>query len=162
MEDPVTLLSKLTVEEKADLCGGADMWHTHAVNRLGVPQLYLTDGPNGLRLFWAVEKDTVDTASLSTTCFPTAVCMASTWNRELIHNVGSALAEECQAHDVAVLLGPGTNIKRSPLCGRNFEYYSEDPFLSSRIAAALIEGVQSGGVGTAIKHFAANNQETNR
>ncbi|ORC80010.1 glycoside hydrolase family protein, partial [Trypanosoma theileri] len=93
MEDPVTLLSKLTVQEKADLCSGADMWHTHAVNRLGVPQLYLTNGPNGLQLFLGEEKDTVDIASLSTTCFPTAVCMASTWNRELIHKVGSALAE---------------------------------------------------------------------
>lgn len=162
MEDPDTLLSKLTLQEKADLCTGADSWHTYAVNRLGVPQLYLTDGPHGLRMFWAEEMDTVDTALRTTTCFPTAVSMASTWNRELLYKVGRALAEECQAHDVGVLLGPGVNIKRSPLCGRNFEYYSEDPFLSSHMAAAYIEGVQSGGVGTAIKHFAANNQETSR
>ncbi|KEG09366.1 glycoside hydrolase family protein [Trypanosoma grayi] len=162
MKDINSLLSKLTLEEKANLCAGVDMWHTLAVERVGVPGLLLTDGPHGVRKAVPGPGRSKDLEAVPATCFPTAVGMAASWNRELLQEVGRAVAAECQAEDVGVLLGPGANIKRSPLCGRNFEYFSEDPFLSSHMAAALIKGVQSGGVGTSMKHFATNNQETNR
>ncbi|RNE96338.1 beta-glucosidase [Trypanosoma conorhini] len=162
MENADTLLRKLTLEEKAKLSTGADFWHTFAVERLGVQPLLLTDGPHGLRKSVEVQEGESFLRGVPATCFPTAVGLGATWNRELVSEMGRALAAECHAEKVAVLLGPGANIKRSPLCGRNFEYISEDPFLSSRIAAAFIKGVQNGGVGTSMKHFAANNQETNR
>jgi beta-glucosidase len=156
------LISKLTLEEKAGLCSGLDFWHTKGVERLGIPSLMVTDGPHGLRK----QKEDADHLglhnSVPATCFPSAAGMAATWNRELIGKVGEALGKECQAENVAVLLGPGANIKRSPLCGRNFEYFSEDPHLSSEMAAHHIKGVQSQGVGTSLKHFAANNQEHRR
>lgn len=156
------LISKLTLEEKAGLCSGLDFWHTKGVERLGIPSIMVTDGPHGLRK----QKQDADHLglhnSVPATCFPSAAGMASSWNRELIGKVGEALGKECQAEDVAVLLGPGANIKRSPLCGRNFEYFSEDPYLSSEMAANHIKGVQSQGVGTSLKHFAANNQEHRR
>ncbi|SFC76645.1 beta-glucosidase [Bacillus sp. 491mf] len=156
------IISKMTLEEKASLCSGLDFWHTKGIERLGIPSIMVTDGPHGLRK----QKEGSDHLgifdSVPATCFPSAVGLASTWNRELINKVGVALGEECQAEDVAVLLGPGVNIKRSPLCGRNFEYFSEDPYLSSEMAASHINGVQSQGVGTSLKHFAANNQEHRR
>lgn len=156
------LISQLTLEEKAGLCSGLDFWHTKGIERLGIPSLMVTDGPHGLRK----QKQDADHLglhnSVPATCFPSAAGMASSWNRELISKVGEALGKECQAEDVAVLLGPGANIKRSPLCGRNFEYFSEDPYLSSEMAANHIKGVQSTGVGTSLKHFAANNQEHRR
>ncbi|WP_334073305.1 MULTISPECIES: glycoside hydrolase family 3 C-terminal domain-containing protein [Paenibacillus] len=156
------IIKQLTLEEKASLCSGADFWHTESVERLGVPSVMVTDGPHGLRK----QDETSDHLglhdSVPATCFPTAAGMGASWNRDLIHRVGVALGTECQAANVAVLLGPGANIKRSPLCGRNFEYFSEDPFLSSEMAAHHIEGVQSQGVGTSLKHFAANNQEHRR
>ncbi|MCI0767801.1 glycoside hydrolase family 3 C-terminal domain-containing protein [Bacillus sp. TL12] len=156
------LISQMTLEEKASLCSGLDFWHLRGVERLGIPSIMLTDGPHGLR---KQEGDTDHLGlfgSVPSTCFPSAVGMASSWNKELIQRVGVALGEECQAEDVAILLGPGVNIKRSPLCGRNFEYFSEDPYLSSEMAANHIKGVQSQGVGTSRKHFAANNQEHRR
>lgn len=156
------LISKLTLEEKAGLCSGLDFWHTKGVERLGIPSLMMTDGPHGLRK----QGDSADHLglfnSVPATCFPSAAGMASSWNRDLIRQVGKALGKECQAEQVSVLLGPGTNIKRSPLCGRNFEYFSEDPYLSSEMAANHIQGVQSQGVGTSLKHYAANNQEHRR
>lgn len=156
------LISQLTLEEKAGLCSGLDFWHTKGIERLGIPSLMMTDGPHGLRK----QKESADHLglhnSVPATCFPSAAGLASTWNRELIHKVGEALGTECQAEDVSVLLGPGANIKRSPLNGRNFEYFSEDPYLSSEMAANHINGVQSKGVGTSLKHFAANNQEYRR
>ncbi|MCU9612604.1 glycoside hydrolase family 3 C-terminal domain-containing protein [Caldibacillus lycopersici] len=156
------LISQMTLEEKASLCSGLDFWHTKAIERLGIPSIMVTDGPHGLRK----QEEGVDPLgindSVPATCFPSAVGLASTWNRELIYQVGVALGEECQAENVGVLLGPGANIKRSPLCGRNFEYFSEDPFLSAEIAASHINGVQSQGVGTSLKHFAVNNQEHRR
>jgi beta-glucosidase len=159
--DIKTILSQMTLEEKAGLCSGADIWHTKAVERLGVMPVMMADGPHGLR-----KRDDEDplglTQSVPATCFPTAAALACSWDRELLTEVGEALGRECQAEKVSVLLGPGCNIKRSPLCGRNFEYFSEDPFLSSELAAAHISGVQSQGVGTSLKHFAANNQETAR
>jgi beta-glucosidase len=161
-KDIKQLISKMTLEEKAGLCSGLDFWHLKGIERLGIPSIMVTDGPHGLRKqkMGADHLGLFD--SVPATCFPSAVGLASTWNKELIHEVGVALGQECQAEDVAVLLGPGANIKRSPLCGRNFEYFSEDPFLSSEMAASHIKGVQSEGVGTSLKHFAANNQEHRR
>lgn len=156
------LIAEMTLEEKASLCSGLDFWHMKGIERLGIPSIMVTDGPHGLRK-QAVGADHLGIHnSVPATCFPSAVGLASTWNRALIHKVGVALGEECQAENVAVLLGPGANIKRSPLCGRNFEYFSEDPYLSSQMAANHINGVQSQGVGTSLKHFAANNQEHRR
>ncbi|MGH3506431.1 MAG: glycoside hydrolase family 3 C-terminal domain-containing protein [Nocardioidaceae bacterium] len=160
--DAPTLVAQLTLEEKASLCLGSDFWHTRAVERLGIPAVMVADGPHGLRK----QPHEVDHAALSgsapATCFPTASALASSWNPDLLRRVGEALGRECQVEQVAVLLGPGVNIKRSPLCGRNFEYFSEDPWLSGLLGSALVQGVQSQGVGTSVKHFAANNQETDR
>ncbi|MFC5470060.1 glycoside hydrolase family 3 C-terminal domain-containing protein [Cohnella suwonensis] len=156
------LIAEMTLEEKAGMCSGLDFWHMKGVERLGIPSIMLTDGPHGLRKQRASADHLGLFDSVPATCFPSAVGLASSWDRELIGKVGVALGEECQAEDVAVLLGPGANIKRSPLCGRNFEYFSEDPYLSSRMAASHIQGVQSQGVGTSLKHFAANNQEHRR
>ncbi|OWA37890.1 glycosyl hydrolase [Saccharibacillus sp. O16] len=156
------LMKQMTLEEKAGLCSGRDFWHTKAIERLDIPSVMMTDGPHGLRK-QAAEADHLGlNDSVPATCFPSAAGIASSWDRELIRNMGRALGEECQAENVAVLLGPGANIKRSPLCGRNFEYFSEDPYLSSEIAASHIQGVQSQGVGTSLKHFAVNNQEHRR
>ncbi len=154
------LIKKMTLEEKAALCTGASPWTTTPVERLGLPELTVSDGPHGVRRVADV-KDLV-AASLPATCFPTASCMASTWDVDLIHAMGQALAEECIALKVDVVLGPGTNMKRTPLGGRNFEYYSEDPYLAGEMAASFIAGVQSKGVGTSLKHFAGNNQESQR
>lgn len=148
----------MSLEEKASLCSGLGFWYTKPIERLGIPSIMMTDGPHGLR---KQEKD-VFGKSVPATCFPTAVTLASSWDRKLIEKVGSAIGEECQAEGVSILLGPGANIKRSPLCGRNFEYYSEDPFLSSEMTLHFIRGVQSQGVGTSLKHFCANNQEHRR
>ncbi|MCH1624356.1 glycoside hydrolase family 3 C-terminal domain-containing protein [Ferdinandcohnia quinoae] len=157
------LIGQMTLEEKASLCSGLNVWQLKGIERLGIPSIMVADGPHGLR------KQKLDAAdhlglynSVPATCFPSAVGLASTWNRSLIEKVGMALGEECQAEDIAILLGPGANIKRSPLCGRNFEYFSEDPYLSSEMAASHIKGVQSQGVGTSLKHFAVNNQEHRR
>ncbi|WHP16727.1 glycoside hydrolase family 3 C-terminal domain-containing protein [Cellulomonas sp. ES6] len=156
------VLSELTLEEKAALTSGSDFWHTEGVPRLGVPPVMVTDGPHGLRK-QAESADHLGLgSSVPATCFPPATALASTWDVDLIGRVGRALGVETRANAVGVLLGPGVNIKRSPLCGRNFEYFSEDPVLAGDLAAALVEGVQSQGVGTSLKHFAANNQETDR
>ncbi|WP_264566599.1 glycoside hydrolase family 3 C-terminal domain-containing protein [Flavobacterium sp. N3904] len=152
------LVSQLTLEEKASLCSGETAWSTQAIPRLGIPSIFMTDGPHGLRK--AVGFDF--TNSVPATCFPTASALASSWNTALAQKMGEALALESQANDVQILLGPGVNMKRSPLGGRNFEYFSEDPILAGRIATAFINGVQSQGVGTSMKHFAANNQEFER
>lgn len=160
MPDISTILAQLTLEEKAALCTGASMWTTVPIERLGIPAIKMTDGPHGVRC--VPDVTAVSANSLPATCFPTASCLAATWNPDLIRQVGEALGREARALGVNVLLGPGINMKRSPLCGRNFEYYSEDPFLAGELAAAFIAGVQSQGVGTSLKHFAANNQETER
>ena len=155
-------LAELTLEEKASLCIGGDFWHTTAVPRAGVPSIMVTDGPHGLRKQPEHGDHVGISGSVPATCFPTACALGSSWDPQLARRIGAALGDEARAQDVAVVLGPGINIKRSPLCGRNFEYLSEDPLLSGVLAAALIEGVQSRGVGTSLKHFAANNQETDR
>ncbi len=155
-----TIITKMTLEEKAALCTGLTWWTTTPVERLGVPELIFSDGPHGLRRAPEIHQETQE--SLPATCFPTASCSGSTWDVDLIREMGEALAEECIALNVDVLLGPGTNMKRSPLCGRNFEYFSEDPYLAGEMAASLINGMQSKGVGASLKHFAANNQEFQR
>ena len=154
------LIKKMSLEEKAALCTGAGPWTTTPVERLGIPELTVSDGPHGVRRVEDVH--TFISTSVPATCFPTATCMASTWDVDLIHKLGEAIAEECIALKVDVILGPGVNMKRTPLCGRNFEYYSEDPYLAGEIAVSFIKGVQSKGVGTSLKHFAANNQEYQR
>ena len=160
MHDIDKLISEMTLEEKAGLCSGADFWHTKAVERLGIPDVMVSDGPHGLR---KQDLDTVDpNQSIEAVCFPAACATSCSFDRELMYSMGETLGEECRAEDVSVLLGPAVNIKRSPLCGRNFEYMSEDPYLAGELAAAYINGVQSKNVGTSIKHFAANNQETRR
>ncbi|MCA9872589.1 MAG: glycoside hydrolase family 3 protein, partial [Anaerolineales bacterium] len=155
-----TLIDQMTLEEKAALCTGASAWSTTPIERLGVPEMIVSDGPHGVRRVPNVHEMAL--GSLPATCFPTASCVASTWDVDLIRQMGEALAEECIALNVDVLLGPGANMKRSPLGGRNFEYFSEDPFLAGELAANFINGVQSKGVGTSLKHYAANNQEFQR
>lgn len=157
-----TLIAQMTLEEKASLCSGLDYWHFQGIDRLGIPTITVTDGPHGVRKQIG-RSDTGDvTTSVPATCFPTASALAATWNRDLIYRVGAAIAEECRQEQVGVVLGPGVNIKRSPLCGRNFEYFSEDPYLTGELAKSYIRGVQSQGVGASIKHYAANNQEFRR
>jgi beta-glucosidase len=157
-EKAKTLVAKMTLEEKASLCSGETAWSTKSIARLGIPSIFMTDGPHGLRKAEGFDF----TNSVPATCFPTASAVASSWNPALAQKMGEALAIESQANDVQILLGPGVNMKRSPLGGRNFEYFSEDPILAGTIATGYINGVQSQGVGTSIKHFAANNQETER
>ena len=154
-------LSQLTLDEKIALCSGLDFWRIGGVERLRIPAIVLTDGPHGLRK-QADNYAQVDIRGVPATCFPTASATANSWNRELLFAIGSAIAEECLQEQVGVVLGPGINIKRSPLCGRNFEYFSEDPLLSGELAAEFIDGVQSRGIGTSLKHFAVNNQEARR
>ena len=157
-----SLLAELTLEEKASLCLGSDFWHTAPVERLGIPAIMVSDGPHGLRKQPEQGDHVGISDSVPATCFPTACALASSWDRQLVRRVGEALGREARAQGVAVVLGPGINIKRSPLCGRNFEYFSEDPLLSGVLGAAMIDGVQRQGVGTSLKHYAANNQETDR
>ena len=159
-KDVRSILSQLTLEEKAALCTGATPWTTVAIERLGIPSIRVADGPHGVRR--VADAEALMSDSLPATCYPTASALASTWDTGLIRALGEALGEECIALGVDILLGPGNNMKRTPVCGRNFEYYSEDPFLGGEMAAAFIEGVQSKGVGTSLKHYAANNQEHKR
>ena len=160
------LIAQMTLEEKASMCDGLDYWHSQPVERLGIKSISLNDGPHGIRK----KGDPGDTPKGETNllkgvpaiCFPTASATACSWDTDLIYKMGEALGEECLKEKVSVLLGPGTNIKRSPLCGRNFEYFSEDGVLAGEMAASFINGVQSKGIGTSLKHYAANNQETRR
>ena len=155
-----SIIAQMTLEEKAALCTGASAWTTTPIERLGVPEFICSDGPHGVRRQENVQE--LGAKSLPATCFPTASCLASSWDLDLIAQMGKALAEECIALNVDMVLGPGANMKRSPLGGRNFEYFSEDPFLAGELAASFINGVQSQGVGTSLKHFAGNNQEFQR
>lgn len=156
------LLSQMTLEEKAGMCVGLDFWHLKGVERMGIPSIMVSDGPNGLRKQDQEADHLGINESIKAVCFPPAVLSACSFDRELMEQFGDAIGKEAQATDVAVVLGPGVNIKRSPLCGRNFEYFSEDPYLSGEIAVPFIKGVQAHGVGTSLKHFAANNQENCR
>ena len=156
------LVSEMTLEEKAGMCSGVDFWHTKAVERLGIPAVMMSDGPYGLRKQEGEADHLGLNESIKTVCFPAGVSTASSFNRKLVRKLGETLGEECQAENIGVLLGPAMNIKRSPLCGRNFEYYSEDPYVSSQMASAYIKGLQSKHVGACPKHFYANNMEEKR
>ncbi len=156
------LISKLTLEEKASLCSGIDMWRTKPIEKISLPSITMTDGPHGVRKQDSEKEKQGIFTSAPATCFPTASLTACSFDRELLEAEGGAIAEECIKEDIQILLGPGTNIKRSPLCGRNFEYFSEDPFLSSSLSSSFIKGVQNRGVGCCLKHFAVNNQENRR
>lgn len=156
------LINQMTLEEKAGLCSGEDYWHFKSIDRLGIPEIMVTDGPHGLRK-QAVDKESAGVSnSYPAVCFPTAATTACSWDPDLLYEMGQALGDECRKEKVSVLLGPGVNIKRSPLCGRNFEYFSEDPYLAGKVGASFVNGVQSKGIGTSLKHFAANNQEKRR
>lgn len=155
------LINKMTLEEKVSLTVGSSGWTTKAIERLSIPSIFMSDGPL-FGLGKMVDDDELYTDTIKATCFPTASCLASSWNLELLKNTGEALGRECQANDIDILLGPGVNMKRSPLGGRNFEYFSEDPMLTGELGAAFVLGVQSQGVGTSVKHFACNNQESER
>ncbi|MDQ1376836.1 MAG: beta-glucosidase [Acidimicrobiaceae bacterium] len=160
--DVASLVRQLTLEEKASLCLGADFWHTRAIDRLGIPAIMMSDGPHGLRKQPEEGDHIALSGSVAATCFPTASALGSSWDTALLQEVGEALGREARAMNVSVVLGPGLNIKRTPVCGRNFEYFSEDPVLSGDLAAAIVQGIQSQGVGACVKHYAANNQETDR
>jgi beta-glucosidase len=157
--DVKKLVSQMTLEEKAGLCSGLDFWHTKPVERLGVPSFMVSDGPHGLR---KQDDNASFNDSIKAVCFPAGCATAASFDRGLLESLGEAIGESCQHEKVSVVLGPAVNIKRSPLCGRNFEYFSEDPYLAGEVAAAYINGVQSKNVGVSIKHFAANNQEHRR
>jgi beta-glucosidase len=152
------LIRKMTLQEKILLLAGIDWWHTRDIERLGIPSIKVTDGPHGDRTM----ADDDPSHTLPATCFPTGVAMGATWNPELIRRVGQALGEETRERGCAIILGPCVNIHRSPLGGRNFESFSEDPHLSSRLTVAYIKGVQSRNVGASVKHFALNNSEYQR
>jgi len=156
------LVTQMTLEEKASLMSGLNFWYLKSIERLGLPSIMVTDGPHGLRK----QADNADhlgiNESVPAVCFPTSAATACSFDRELLKKIGVAIGEECRQEEVAVILGPGVNIKRSPLCGRNFEYFSEDPYVSGELATALVQGVQSQNVGVSVKHYAFNNQETKR
>lgn len=156
------VVALMTLEEKASLCSGKDCWTTKPLSRLGLESIVMMDGPHGLRKQIGEGDNLGIGDSIPSVCFPTASGIACSFDRDLIYEVGKAIGEECLQEGVSIILGPGVNQKRSPLCGRNFEYYSEDPIVSGELAASMINGVQSTGIGTSLKHFAANNQEQRR
>jgi beta-glucosidase len=156
------LIKQMTLEEKASLCSGLGSWWTKPIDRLGIPSIMMSDGPHGLRKQKTKTEQVGIHESYPATCYPPAVNLASSFNLDLVEEVGRYIALEAKAEGISIVLGPGANIKRHPFGGRNFEYFSEDPFLSGMMASAYIKGVQKEGVGTSLKHFVANNQETNR
>ncbi|MBO4863783.1 MAG: glycoside hydrolase family 3 C-terminal domain-containing protein [Eubacterium sp.] len=157
------IVERMTLEQKASFVSGHDMWTTEEFKELGVPAIFMCDGPHGLRKQEITPQDQTDIYnSIDAVCFPTACATAASFDKQLMYDMGVTLGKECQAVDVSTILGPAINIKRSPLCGRNFEYVSEDPYLTGEMSASYINGVQSQNVGTSLKHFAANSQETER
>lgn len=156
------IIAKMTLEDKIRLCSGASFWESEKMKQYGIPSFFMSDGPHGLR----TQKGDADHLGINkseeSTCFPAACASSASWNPQLLYEMGQAIAEEALAYEVDVVLGPGVNIKRNPLCGRNFEYFSEDPYLTGQLAKKWIKGVQEKGVGTSLKHFAANNQENDR
>ena len=159
------IISKMSLEQKAGFVSGCDYWHLEEAKELGLPKIMITDGPNGLRKQDAKNRNKTKIGlgnTVSTTCFPPAATSACSWDEKLWYEEGQAMAQECLAEKVSVILGPGTNIKRSPVCGRNFEYFSEDPLLAGKSAAWIIKGIQSKGIGASLKHFACNSQEAFR
>ena len=160
--DIKALIAQMTLEEKAGLCSGADFWHTKAVERLGIPRSMVSDGPHGLRKQDEAADHLGINDSIKAVCFPTACATAASFDPDMLREMGEMIGDSCQHEKLSVVLGPAVNIKRSPLCGRNFEYFSEDPYLTGKMAAAIIQGIQSRQVGTSIKHFALNSQEHRR
>ena len=160
--NPKDILQQMTLHEKAAFCSGRDFWHTKAVERLGVPSVMMCDGPHGLRKQEGEGDHLGINKSIETVCYPSAAALASSFDRQVMADLGEALGQECQAENVAMLLGPGLNIKRSPLCGRNFEYFSEDPYLAGEMGVAYVRALQVKGVAACAKHFACNDQETLR
>lgn len=162
MDKVKEIMAKMTLEDKIKLCSGATFWESEAMEQYGIPSFFMSDGPHGLR----TQKGDADHLGVNnseeSTCFPAACASSASWNPELLYEMGEAIAEEALAYGVDIVLGPGVNIKRNPLCGRNFEYFSEDPYLAGRLAKGWIHGVQDKGIGTSLKHFAANNQEKDR
>ena len=158
-ENIQALVNQLTLEEKAAFCAGKDFWRLVSCPRLGIPEVMVSDGPHGLRAQKKAQDNLGINDSIEAVCFPAGCATGSSFDRNLVKEIGSAIGTEAQAVDLSVVLGPAMNIKRSPLCGRNFEYISEDPLLAGDLAAALIEGIQSKNIGTSPKHFAANSQE---
>ena len=156
------MVKNMTLEEKASLTVGSDFWNFVEIERLDLSRILVTDGPHGIRKQKVLGEEMGSGESVEATCYPPACLSSSSWDTSLVENEGEAIGKEALAEGVSIVLGPGANMKRSPLCGRNFEYFSEDPFLSGKIAAAWINGVQKRGVGTSLKHFAANNQERKR
>lgn len=156
------IISEMTLEEKAEICSGADFWHLKGNERLGIPQVMVADGPHGLRKQESASDHLGLNESIKAVCFPAGCALASSFDRELFAQIGDTLGKECQAEKLSVLLGPAVNIKRSPLCGRNFEYLSEDPYLTAELAAEQVSAVQKHHVGTSVKHYLANNQEFRR
>ncbi len=156
------LVSKMTLAEKASLCSGLTTWNLKSIERLGLKSVMVTDGPHGLRKQDGISDHLGLNKSVPSVCFPTASATACSFDRDLLYKIGIAMGEECLQENVSVILGPGVNIKRSPLCGRNFEYFSEDPYLAGELGTSLINGVQGKGIGTSLKHYAANNQESRR
>ena len=156
------LIEQMTLEEKASLMSGKDFWQTNSIDRLNIPSMFLADGPHGVRKQMVGADHLGLNPSYPSTCFPTAVTISSTWNEEIAYELEKRVALEAIALKVSVILGPGTNIKRNPLCGRNFEYFSEDPYLAGKITASYIRGAQDQGISACVKHFACNNQELRR
>lgn len=157
-----SVINQMTLEEKASLMSGENFWNTKAIKRLDIPSIMLTDGPHGLRKQGGKADHLGLNKSLPATCFPTASTLANSWDTYLVESVGKCLGDEAVSENVSVLLGPGLNIKRNPLCGRNFEYFSEDPYLTGKMSASAVRGIQSKGVSACPKHFAVNSQEKNR
>ena len=155
-------IKKLSIQQKAALLQGKTVWTTYSFEDADIPEIFLSDGPHGLRKQVGSADHLGLNESIPATCFPTAAGMANSWNLGLAEELGRALGEEAAANDVHVVLGPGLNIKRSPLCGRNFEYFSEDPYLAGKMAAAYVKGIQANGVAACPKHFAVNSQELRR
>lgn len=156
------IISEMTLEEKAGMCCGTDFWHTRAIERLGIPATMVSDGPHGLRKQDIDDEESGANDSIKAVCFPAACATAASFDKEMIYKMGQILGDECQHEGLSVILGPAVNIKRSPLCGRNFEYFSEDPYLATTMSGSYVKGVQSKNVGVSMKHFAANNQEYRR
>ena len=156
------IIDEMTLEEKASLCSGKTYWDTEEIKRLKIPSIMMSDGPNGLRVQRGKTDEMGINASEEATCFPAEATLCNSWNPKLAYKMGEALGKEALEEKISILLAPGVNIKRSPLCGRNFEYFSEDPFLASKMGIEYVKGVQSQGVGTCVKHFATNNQEERR
>lgn len=161
-EQIAEILRKMTLQEKISLCNGADFWHSKAMEAYGIPAITMSDGPHGMRYQSQAGDMLGVNESEPATCFPTAVTAGATWNPELLEKEGEAIGQEALSYGIDVVLGPGVNIKRNPLCGRNFEYFSEDPYMAGEMGTAWVRGVQSAGAGTSVKHFAANNQEYKR